>query len=86
MRCRARDTGRRGGAGGPGARGSAGAALVLMLGDTSMGMINGYLGPLAEPRRLCGTQGRPGLIIERSKDIDERRIDDALAFVCATAA
>ena len=36
--------------------------LALMLGDTSMGMINGYFGPtVALPDRLQRAQGRPGL-------------------------
>jgi L-fucose isomerase-like protein len=56
--------------------------LILMLGDTSMGMINGYFGP----RLLC----RHGFaehkvdqawIIDRGRRIDEKRIDDAFRFV-----
>jgi len=56
--------------------------LALMLGDTSMGMINGYFGP----QRL----GRHGFsehkvdqawLIERTKGIGDDRVDDALRFV-----
>ncbi|MBV6422841.1 MAG: hypothetical protein NAOJABEB_00627 [Steroidobacteraceae bacterium] len=57
-------------------------ALVLMLGDTSMGMINGYLGPRWLNRvGFAEHKVDQAWIIERGKDIDERRIDDALAFV-----
>jgi L-fucose isomerase-like protein len=57
-------------------------ALLLMLGDTSMGMINGYFGP-----RLLGRHGfaehkvDQAWIIDRGKRIDARRIDDAFRFV-----
>jgi L-fucose isomerase-like protein len=56
--------------------------LVLMLGDTSMGMINGYFGP-----RLLNRHGftehkiDQAWIIDRGRRIDEKRIDGALAFV-----
>jgi L-fucose isomerase-like protein len=56
--------------------------LVLMLGDTSMGMINGYFGP-----RLLNRHGftehkiDQAWIIDRGKRIEEKRIDDALGFV-----
>ena len=56
--------------------------LVLMLGDTSMGMINGYFGP-----RLLNMHGftehkiDQAWILDRGKRIDEKRIDQALAFV-----
>ncbi len=57
-------------------------ALVLMLGDTSMGMINGYLGPRWLNRvGFAEHKVDQAWIIERGRDIDERRIDDALAFV-----
>ena len=57
--------------------------LALMLGDTSMGMINGYFGPAAAlPDRLQRAQGRPGLAdrsgAARSSDA---RVDDAFRFV-----
>jgi L-fucose isomerase-like protein len=56
--------------------------LILMLGDTSMGMINGYFGP-----RLLGPHGfsehkiDQAWIIDRGKGVDDKRIDDAFAFV-----
>ena len=56
--------------------------LILMLGDTSMGMINGYFGP-----RLLNRHGftehkvDQAWIIDRGRRIDEKRIDDAFAFV-----
>jgi len=56
--------------------------LVLMLGDTSMGMINGYFGP-----RLLNRHGftehkiDQAWIIDRGRRIEEKRIDAALAFV-----
>ena len=55
--------------------------LILMLGDTSMGMINGYFGP-----RLLNRHGftehkvDQAWIIDRGRRIDEKRIDDALAL------
>jgi L-fucose isomerase-like protein len=57
-------------------------ALILMLGDTSMGMINGYFGP-----RLLNRHGfaehkiDQAWIIDRGRGIDDKRIDQALAFV-----
>jgi L-fucose isomerase-like protein len=57
-------------------------ALLLMLGDTSMGMINGYFGP-----RLLGRYGfaehkvDQAWIIDRGKRIDGKRINDAFRFV-----
>jgi L-fucose isomerase-like protein len=56
--------------------------LVMMLGDTSMGMINGYFGP-----RLLNRHGftehkiDQAWIIDRGKRVADKRIDDALAFV-----
>jgi L-fucose isomerase-like protein len=56
--------------------------LALMLGDTSMGMINGYFGP-----RLLNRHGftehkvDQAWIIDRGRRIEARRIDDALRFV-----
>jgi len=56
--------------------------LALMLGDTSMGMINGYFGS-----RLLNTIGMSehkvdqAWIIDRGRSISDRRIEDALAFV-----
>ena len=57
-------------------------ALILMLGDTSMGMINGYFGP-----RLLNRHGftehkvDQAWLLSRGKEIDEARIADAFAFV-----
>jgi len=57
-------------------------ALILMLGDTSMGMINGYFGP-----RLLNRHGftehkvDQAWIIDRGRTIARERIDAALAFV-----
>ena len=57
-------------------------ALLMMLGDTSMGMINGYFGP-----RLLNRHGfaehkiDQAWIIDRGRGISDRRIDDALLFV-----
>ncbi|MCZ7686911.1 MAG: hypothetical protein M5U28_52465 [Sandaracinaceae bacterium] len=57
-------------------------ALVLMLGDTSMGMINGYFGP-----RLLNKHGftehkiDQAWILDRGRRIEQARIDDAFAFV-----
>jgi L-fucose isomerase-like protein len=56
--------------------------LILMLGDTSMGMINGYFGP-----RLLNRHGftehkiDQAWIIDRGRRIEASRIDDALRFV-----
>lgn len=56
--------------------------LILMLGDTSMGMINGYFGP-----RLLATVGfsehkvDQAWIIDRGRHVAQSRIDAALAFV-----
>jgi L-fucose isomerase-like protein len=57
-------------------------ALILMLGDTSMGMINGYFGP-----RLLNRHGftehkiDQAWIIDRGRSVDDARLDDALKFV-----
>ena len=57
-------------------------ALIMMLGDTSMGMINGYFGP-----RLLNRHGftehkiDQAWIIDRGRRIADARIDDAFAFV-----
>lgn len=56
--------------------------LALMLGDTSMGMINGYLGP----RRLARVgfaehKVDQAWIIDRGRRVGEERIDAALALV-----
>jgi L-fucose isomerase-like protein len=57
-------------------------ALILMLGDTSMGMINGYFGP-----RLLWRHGfaehkvDQAWILDRGRNVARARMDDALAFV-----
>lgn len=57
-------------------------ALVLMLGDTSMGMINGYLGPRwLNKVGFAEHKVDQAWIIEQGRDIAGRRIDDALEFV-----
>ena len=59
-------------------------ALILMLGDTSMGMINGYFGP-----RLLNRHGftehkvDQAWIIDRGRGIAAARLDAALKFVKA---
>jgi L-fucose isomerase-like protein len=56
--------------------------LILMLGDTSMGMINGYFGPrLLSPHAFSEHKIDQAWIIDRGRGISERRIDDALAYV-----
>lgn len=59
-------------------------ALILMLGDTSMGMINGYFGPRLLNRHFF-TEHKvdQAWIIDRGKGISDKRMDDALAFVKA---
>jgi len=56
--------------------------LALMLGDTSMGMINGYFGPRLL-NRIGFTEHKvdQAWIIDRGQHIANRRIDAALAFV-----
>ncbi|UCG15370.1 MAG: hypothetical protein JSV19_08725 [Phycisphaerales bacterium] len=57
-------------------------ALVLMLGDTSMGMINGYFGPrLLNPIGFTEHKVDQAWIIARGLKITQKRIDDAYAFV-----
>ena len=56
--------------------------LALMLGDTSMGMINGYFGPrLLNPIGFTEHKVDQAWIIDRGRRIDAKRIDAALAFV-----
>jgi L-fucose isomerase-like protein len=56
--------------------------LILMMGDTSMGMINGYFGPrLLHAHGFTEHKVDQAWIIDRGKRIEEKRIDDALAFV-----
>ncbi len=59
-------------------------ALVLMLGDTSMGMINGYFGPrLLHRYGFAEHKVDQAWIIERGRHINDARIDDAFSFVKA---
>lgn len=56
--------------------------LILMLGDTSMGMINGYFGPRKlNPHGFSEHKIDQAWILSRGKEITDRRIDDSLAFV-----
>ncbi len=57
--------------------------LALMLGDTSMGMINGYFGPrLLNPIGFTEHKVDQAWIIDRGKRIEQSRIDEAYKFVC----
>jgi L-fucose isomerase-like protein len=57
-------------------------ALILMLGDTSMGMINGYFGPrLLNKHAFTEHKVDQAWILDRGKGIEQRRIDDAFALV-----
>ena len=57
-------------------------ALLLMLGDTSMGMINGYFGPrLLNRHAFSEHKIDQAWIIDRGRGIAEKRIDDAFRFV-----
>lgn len=57
-------------------------ALLLMLGDTSMGMINGYFGPRLLNRHFFSEHKvDQAWIIDRGRRIEQKRIDDAFAFV-----
>lgn len=56
--------------------------LALMLGDTSMGMINGYFGPRRlNPLGFTEHKVDQAWIIDRGRSIKDSRIDEALAFV-----
>ena len=56
--------------------------LALMLGDTSMGMINGYFGPrLLNPIGFTEHKVDQAWIIDRGKRIAQDRIDAAFEFV-----
>ncbi|HMJ56337.1 MAG TPA: hypothetical protein VK540_29920 [Polyangiaceae bacterium] len=56
--------------------------LILMLGDTSMGMINGYFGPrLLHPYGFAEHKVDQAWIIDRGRRIEEKRIAAALAFL-----
>ncbi len=56
--------------------------LALMLGDTSMGMINGYFGPrLLYPIGFSEHKVDQAWLVERTRQVDDRRVDDAFLFV-----
>ncbi len=56
--------------------------LILMLGDTSMGMINAYFGPrLLAPHGFSEHKIDQAWIIDRGRRIDDARLDAAFAFV-----
>jgi len=56
--------------------------LALMLGDTSMGMINGYFGPQRLARvGFSEHKVDQAWLIEQGKTVKPKRVDDALAFV-----
>jgi L-fucose isomerase-like protein len=62
-------------------------ALILMLGDTSMGMINGYFGPrLLHKHGFAEHKVDQAWIIDRGRRIADKRIDDAFGFVRAKGA
>ena len=57
--------------------------LALMLGDTSMGMINGYFGPrLLHKVGFAEHKVDQAWLIDRGRSIDPKRIEDAYRFVC----
>ncbi len=56
--------------------------LALMLGDTSMGMINGYFGPrLLYPIGFSEHKVDQAWLLDRTRAIDEKRVEDAFQFV-----
>jgi L-fucose isomerase-like protein len=56
--------------------------LALMLGDTSMGMINGYFGPrLLYPIGFAEHKVDQAWLVDRVRGIDDARVDDAFRFV-----
>ncbi|MEW5982235.1 MAG: fucose isomerase [Acidobacteriota bacterium] len=57
-------------------------ALILMLGDTSMGMINGYFGPrLLHRHGFTEHKVDQAWVIHRGRQLKDARVDAALAFV-----
>lgn len=57
--------------------------MTLMLGDTSMGMINGYFGPrLLSKIGFSEYKADQAWLIERGRNVSARRIEDAYKFVC----
>ncbi|MFO0956946.1 MAG: fucose isomerase [Isosphaeraceae bacterium] len=56
--------------------------LALMLGDTSMGMINGYFGPRKlYPIGFAEHKVDQAWLIDRMSSVADSRVDDAFAFV-----
>jgi len=56
--------------------------LMLMIGDTSMGMINGYFGPrVLNMYNIAEHKIDQAWIIDKGKTIDQKRINDALEFI-----
>jgi L-fucose isomerase-like protein len=56
--------------------------IALMLGDTSMGMINGYFGPrLLYPIGFTEHKVDQAWLIDRCKIVTDKRVDDAFQFV-----
>jgi L-fucose isomerase-like protein len=56
--------------------------LALMLGDTSMGMINGYFGPrLLYPIGFAEHKVDQAWLIDRGRAVSDQRVDDAFRFV-----
>jgi L-fucose isomerase-like protein len=56
--------------------------LALMLGDTSMGMINGYFGPrLLYPIGFSEHKVDQAWLVDRSRSVSDARVDDAFRFV-----
>ncbi|MGB8861919.1 MAG: hypothetical protein WCC60_21870, partial [Ilumatobacteraceae bacterium] len=56
--------------------------LLMMLGDTSMGMINGYFGPQRLARHgFSEHKVDQAWLIEQTKTVDAQRVDDAFEFV-----
>ncbi|MBN1478046.1 fucose isomerase [Candidatus Sumerlaeota bacterium] len=57
--------------------------LALMLGDTSMGMINGYFGPrLLNPIGFTEHKVDQAWLVHRAPRIDAKRVEEAYRFVC----
>jgi L-fucose isomerase-like protein len=56
--------------------------LALMLGDTSMGMINGYFGPrLLYPIGFAEHKVDQAWLIDRTQSIGDSRVDEAFRFI-----
>src|SRR5579864_3997417 len=56
--------------------------LALMLGDTSMGMINGYFGPrLLYPIGFSEHKVDQAWLVERARSVSDARVEDAFRFV-----